>query len=177
MSGHNRFDPIFDWIPEPIRNEIGHFNVFNLEHFDKPGIRPTLLCRTDYFKIALIPGKCEFILADKIIEIQQQSLVFMNPPGCAKWEITDKKKWACYCVFNREFFRHYENTLEYEIFQSNGIHVFDLSEEQENKLTGYFTRMLDEINSDYLYKYDALRNLVFEVMHFAMKMQSKPSLK
>ena len=31
--------------------------------------------------------------------------------------------------------------------------------------------MFEEINSEYIYKYDVLRNLVFELLHFAMKME------
>jgi AraC-like DNA-binding protein len=31
--------------------------------------------------------------------------------------------------------------------------------------------MFEEINSDYIHKYDVLRNLVFELLHFAMKIQ------
>jgi AraC-like DNA-binding protein len=31
--------------------------------------------------------------------------------------------------------------------------------------------MFEEINSDYIHKYDVLRTLVFELLHFAMKMQ------
>jgi len=31
--------------------------------------------------------------------------------------------------------------------------------------------MFEEINSDYSHKYDVLRNLVFELLHFAMKMR------
>jgi len=32
--------------------------------------------------------------------------------------------------------------------------------------------MFEEINSDYIHKYDVLRNLVFELLHFAMKLPS-----
>jgi AraC-like DNA-binding protein len=31
--------------------------------------------------------------------------------------------------------------------------------------------MFEEINSEYIHKYDVLRNLVFELLHFALKMQ------
>ena len=31
--------------------------------------------------------------------------------------------------------------------------------------------MFEEINSDYIHKYDVLRNLVYELLHFAMKMR------
>src|SRR5258708_11953401 len=34
-----------------------------------------------------------------------------------------------------------------------------------------FCRMLEEMGSDYAYKYDMLRNLVFELVHCALKMQ------
>lgn len=36
--------------------------------------------------------------------------------------------------------------------------------------------MFDEINSDYIHKYDILLTLVFELLHFAMKMQPSTTL-
>ncbi|MCB0569648.1 MAG: AraC family transcriptional regulator [Phaeodactylibacter sp.] len=36
---------------------------------------------------------------------------------------------------------------------------------------GTYGPEFEEINSDYIHKYDVLRNLVFELLHFAMKMQ------
>ena len=38
-----------------------------------------------------------------------------------------------------------------------------------------FQRMFEEINSDYVHKYDVLRTIVLELIHFALKMQ--PSAK
>lgn len=55
--------------------------------------------------------------------------------------------------------------------QPNGTHIFELSDEQVEKLTTVYERMFEEINSDYIHKYDVLRNLVFELLHFAMKIQ------
>ena len=51
------------------------------------------------------------------------------------------------------------------------MHVFDLSDEQVEKVTALYQRMFEEINSDYTYKYDLLGTIVFEFLHFAMKMQ------
>jgi len=39
------------------------------------------------------------------------------------------------------------------------------------KVTALYQRMFEEINSDYTYKYDLLGTIVFEFLHFAMKMQ------
>lgn len=36
--------------------------------------------------------------------------------------------------------------------------------------------MFDEINSDYIYKYDVLRTIVFELLLFAMKIQPSEDL-
>jgi AraC-like DNA-binding protein len=46
-----------------------------------------------------------------------------------------------------------------------------LSDEKVEKLAAVYKRMFEEINSDYIHKYDVLRNLVFELLHFAMKIQ------
>jgi AraC-like DNA-binding protein len=47
-----------------------------------------------------------------------------------------------------------------------------LTDEQFSKAQNIFERMFEEINSDYIHKYDVLRTLVFELLHFAMKMQT-----
>jgi AraC-like DNA-binding protein len=36
--------------------------------------------------------------------------------------------------------------------------------------------MFEEIDSEYIYKYDVLRNLVFEILHFAMKTEPSASI-
>jgi len=61
------------------------------------------------------------------------------------------------------------------VFQPNGTHIFELTDEQVVKVQSIYDHMFEEINSDYIHKYDVLRTLVFELIHFAMKMQ--PSAK
>ncbi len=39
-----------------------------------------------------------------------------------------------------------------------------------------YQRMFEEINSDYIHKYDVLRTIVFELIHFALKMQPSATL-
>lgn len=48
--------------------------------------------------------------------------------------------------------------------------VFELTDEQLQKMSGIFQQMLNDISSDYSHKYDVLRNLVFEILHYALKM-------
>lgn len=46
----------FDWMPDNIRNEIGHFNVFKLDPFVGDKAQPLPYKRRDYFKIMLVIG-------------------------------------------------------------------------------------------------------------------------
>jgi AraC family transcriptional activator of pobA len=160
-----------DWIPENMCRDIGHFNVFRLEPYTIGNARPVSYMQRDYYKITLVIGDSKIHHSDKGIEVQKQSLVFSNSQVPGKWEYTGSIPGGYYCLFNPDFFHHYLNFNQYEVFQPDGMHVFDLSQEQVIRLAGYYERMFEEINSDYIYKYDVLRNLVFEVLHFAMKME------
>lgn len=161
----------FDWIPDNIRNEIGHFNVFNLEPFLGDNPKPVPYKRRDYYKIMLVIGGTRMHYADKVVEVKKQALVFSNPLIPYKVEHSDNKGCGVFCIFNQNFFHQHGNLNQYSVFQPGGIHIFELTEEQVNKTNDVFKRMFEEINSEYIHKYDVLRNLVFELLHFAMKMQ------
>lgn len=158
----------FEWMPDGIRNDIGHFNVFEL----KPLVgKPIPYKRRDYYKIMLVIGHSKVHYANKVIEVQKQALSFSNPHIPYKWEHVDDVREGFFCIFNHHFFHQFGNLNQYEVFQPNGTHVFELTDEQVNKLKIIYERMFEEINSEYIYKYDVLRNLVFELLHFAMKIQ------
>jgi len=161
----------FDWMPDNIRNEIGHFNLFRLEPYveGKPTNIPYK--RRDFYKVMLVKGHSQVHFADKAIEIKRQALSFSNPQIPYKWEHLDKIREGIYCIFNQQLFHQFGKLNQYEVFQPNGTHIFELSEEEVNHVSDIFERMAKEFNSDYKYKYDVIRNLIFELLHFAMKMQ------
>ncbi|MBP6828286.1 MAG: helix-turn-helix transcriptional regulator [Saprospiraceae bacterium] len=161
----------FNWLPDNIRNEIGHFNVFSLAPFVGNNAQPVPYKRRDYFKIMLVIGNSKVHYADKVVEVQKQALSFSNPHIPYKWEHLDNIRKGFFCIFNQHFFHQYGDLNQYSVFQPNGTHIFELTDEQVNKVQSIYERMFEEINSDYLHKYDVLRTLVFELLHFAMKMQ------
>jgi AraC-like DNA-binding protein len=124
----------------------------------------------------LAVGNSKVHYADKVIEVQKQALAFSNPHIPYKWDHTDNIRSGFFCVFNQHFFSQYGNLNQYEVFQPGGTHVFELTDEQVNKVTELYGRMFEEINSDYIHKYDVLRNLVFELLHFAMKIQPSTNI-
>lgn len=160
-----------NWVPDNIRKEIGHFNVFRLDNFVGSHAKPVPYSRKDYYKISLIIGKNKIYYADKEIEIKKQALLFANPQIPYNWESIDDEQSGFFCVFTPSFFHHFGNLRNYEVFQPNGTPIFELSDEQTEKIKHIYLTMFEEIDSEYVHKYDALRNLVFEILHQTLKMQ------
>jgi AraC family transcriptional activator of pobA len=159
------------FMPENLKKEIGHFNVFVLDDFMGCSPKPIPYSRRDYFKISLIIGKNKVHYADKIVEIEKQVLFFANPQVPYNWEQLEEQQTGFFCVFTEAFFHQFGNLKEYPVFKPNGSPVFAIDDEQVKKIKSIFEQMITEINSDYTYKYDVLRNLVFELIHSAMKLQ------
>ena len=160
-----------EWLPDILHNDIGRFNVFRLEPFKGNNIKPVPYTRRDYFKITLLVGESNIEYADKVIELTKPALVFTNPFIPYRWEHTDSIHHGMFCIFDQSFFHQYGNLNNYSPFQPNENHVFELTEEQHSILKQHFERMFDEINSDFQYKYDVLRTIVYEIVLFALKMQ------
>jgi AraC family transcriptional activator of pobA len=160
-----------NWVPDNIRKEIGHFNVFRLDDFVGSHAKPVPYSRKDYYKISLIIGKNKIYYADKEIEIKKRALLFANPQIPYNWESVDDDQSGFFCVFTPSFFHHFGNLRNYEVFQPNGTPIFELNDEQTEKIKHIYLTMYEEIDSEYVHKYDALRNLVFEILHQTLKMQ------
>lgn len=161
----------FGWLPENIKNEIGHFNVFPLEPFVGEKAKPVPYKRRDFYKIMLLKGNSKRYYADKDIEIKKQALVFSNPFIPYNYEHLENVKGGVFCIFNHHFFHNFGSINKYSIFQPNGEHVFELNNEQVHAVESIFERMFEEMNSEYNHKYDVVRGLVFELIHFALKSQ------
>jgi AraC family transcriptional regulator, transcriptional activator of pobA len=161
----------FDWMPDTLKNEIGHFNVFNHEPVEAGKTKPIPYKRRDFYKIMLVIGNIDMLYADKVFTIKKQALFFSNPHIPYKCEHLERIESGFYCIFNQHFFHQYGNLNQYSVFQPNGNHVFELTDAQVEEIRPIYKKMFEEINSEYVHKYDVLRNLVFELLHFAMKMQ------
>ena len=161
----------FNWMPEGLQQEIGHFNVFRLDDLKDQPIRPATYRQKDFFKISLIRGKGKLQYADKDIELDGQALLFANPLIPYKWEALDKHPTGFFCIFTEAFFTNFGNFKEYPVFKPGGSPVFFLDEGQAETISALYEKMLQEIGSDYVYKYDVLRNLAFELVHIALRLQ------
>ena len=161
----------FNWMPGNLGNEIGHFNVFQLDPYVGQGAQPVPYKRRDFYKIMLVLGQGRVHYADRVFEVKKQALTFSNPWIPYKWENTDQIDSGVFCIFNAYFFHQYGDLNQYSVFQPTGEHLFELSDDQVRTVTSIYDRMFVEMDSDYIHKYDVVRNLVFDIIHFVMKMQ------
>ena len=161
----------FDWIPDNIRNEIGHFNVFEHEPVEPGKTSPLPYKRRDFYKIMLVVGDIKMNYADRVVDIKKQAIFFSNPQIPYSCENLERIESGYYCIFNQHFFHKFGDLSQYSVFQPGGNHVFELTDNQVEQVLGIYRKMFEEIKSDYIHKYDVLRNLVFELLHFALKIQ------
>jgi len=131
----------FDQVPGIVGNEIGHFNLFRLQPYveGKPTNIPYR--RRDFYKIMLVKGHSEVHYADRMIEVRKQALSFSNPHIPYKWEHLDRIREGIYCIFNQHLFHQYGQLNQYEVFQPNGKHIFELNDEQAVTASDIFDRM------------------------------------
>ncbi len=158
-------------MPDNIKKEIGHFNVFKRGDYVGSCAKCIPYSRKDYYKITLIIGKNQYIYADKSITIKKAALVFSNPMVPYMYETLEEKQDGAFCIFTEAFFSHFGNIKEYPVFQPNANPIFFPTAKEFKEIKTIFDRMFEEINSEYTFKYDLLRNLVFELVHKAIKME------
>jgi AraC family transcriptional activator of pobA len=166
-------------IPNGITKEIGHFNVFKIDEFNarKRGAMP--YNRRAYYKISLISGRNRAEYADKVIDIERNALLFATPKIPYHWLPQDENQFGYFCIFTDDFMVKNKSGVALDdlpIFQPNGYPIFQLSDEAAEDITHIMKKMYKELASDYVYKYDLLRNYVLELIHYGQKLQPAAAL-
>ena len=169
-------------IPEGINKEIGHFNVFETSEIQKLKRKAGNVMpynRRAYYKISLIRGRNRAEYADKVIDIEQNALLFATPRIPYHYVPQDDNQSGCFCIFTADFLIHSKSGVvldDLPLFKPGGYPVFQLTDEQADELMPLFRKMQTELASTYAYKYDLLRNYVLELIHYGQKLQPATAL-
>ncbi|GAB3705800.1 response regulator transcription factor [Spirosoma flavus] len=168
----------FNWLPENLQQDLGHFNVFRLEDYPASPGGPGQYSRRGFYKISLLRGHNIYHYADKSVEINGTTLIFFNPQVPYTWEPVSEHVNGFFCVFREGFFASSSQNWLHELpmFKPGGMPAYVLSESQFGQVGGLYEKMLTEIDSDYPYKYDLIRNYVSELIHYALKLQPSDTL-
>lgn len=146
----------------------GHFNVFRRETCSTK----TNYSRRDFYKVSFIIGTGKLHFADKWIYIDSPALLFSNPLVPYSWEAISSEQTGWFCLFTEDFLQHDEKTTtlpDSPLFRIGSNPVYFLDQQQQEEATGFFHRMEQEMGSDYLHKFNVLRNYMHLLIHLAMK--------
>lgn len=157
-------------------NDLGHFNVFDTEKFyySKDKKSGMTYNRRLYYKISLIKGKNLVEYADKTVMIENQGILFATPRIPYRYTPQSMEQSGFFCVFTKEFLSKSKTGLvidDLPIYQPTSDFVFQLSDEQFTAMELIFKKMDAELSSDYVYKYDLIRNYVLELIHSGQKLK------
>ncbi len=153
-------------------NHTHHFNVFTIrERLQSGAVYPTYI-RRDFYKIMLFQGRGIFHYGDQSIAVSNDTLLFFNPRVPYTHESITTDAGGYFCVFKAGFFK--ENLRlkldEIPLFMPGMKPVFTLGAEDLAVVSDLFEKMIRELNSEYAYKYELIRNYVSELIYYAMKL-------
>lgn len=166
----------YNTLPEGIQsplsadsNLIGHFNVF-----------PRWNCkgsyqRRDFYKIVLLIGSGILTYGNEQIKIDRPALFITNPLMPYSWEAISEKQEGWICVFTEGFINS-ENLNIYPILAVQKTPVYFPDEESFGALSDTFQKMMQEMNTDYIYKYSLLQNYLLLLIHQIQKLSSNSTL-
>ena len=154
-----------------ISRQERHFNVFQIEKHKTNDPNSVAYGRRDYFKICLVQGKSKIYYADKGFEIAGYGLLFAGPLIPYKWEPLSPKQTGYSSIFTETFFDNFGDIKKYPFFKPRGYPVFELNKSEFEKLEIIFKQLIDEKKFDFEFRDDVLRNLIFQLIHTALKMR------
>lgn len=168
----------FNWLPENLKKDIGHFNVFRMEDCMRPDTMPIRYARREFYKVALIRGKHLYHYADKTVEVSGTTLLFFNPNVPYTFEPQTENATGYFCIFKDGFFteRLRGGIRDLPMFMAGSAPGYPLTEAQDKEVSAIFEKMLSEIKSDYVFKYDLIRNYVLEMVHYSLKIQPSETI-
>ena len=156
---------------DKLPNVGSKFNIYECDDFRS---RPVPYSRRDFYKITLQFGTSRLEYADKGILIDKPALLFTNPRIPYYWEPVSEEQKGYFVLFTEEFYQetNADPALENSpLFRLGSDPVYYIDPDQIIYIRQIFQIMYKEFHSDYINKFDLLRNHLNVLMHEALKMQ------
>ena len=154
--------------------ELGHFNVFRRQDVvqGKCGVDYN---RRDFYKITLIMGQGRLNYAGRGIEVKKNALLFSHPSIPYSWEMLSKEQKGYFCLFTNNFLHSLpqtESLLNSPLYKIDAERVFVLEESQVSEVSQVYEQMIRELNSDYEFKYELIRDYIKLLVHMALRVKA-----
>ena len=161
----------FNQNPPIKRNESGQFDIVRINEEKNRSIQDL---RTDCFLMYLLQNESCLNLADGTIPNYRPALVITKTTSYHSSESMLESNGKYYCFFTADFLKGNgrSNNLQNSPLSMIGKkEAFAITEVQAGFITTMFENILAEINTDYLYKFDIIRNYIQLILHEAFKLQ------
>jgi AraC family transcriptional regulator, transcriptional activator of pobA len=167
-----------NWLPDNLHQDVGQFKVYDLAEVMKPDHGPVVYNRRDFYKITLFRGQSIYHYADRSLEVSGSNLLFFSPKVPYTLHRVADGNTGYFCIFTEAFFRDHSlgHPGDLPMFKPGSKPFYALQPEEETRITAIYDKIREEMASDYLYKYDLIRNYVTELIHFALKLQPSETL-
>ncbi|HEX8328495.1 MAG TPA: helix-turn-helix domain-containing protein [Hymenobacter sp.] len=156
-------------LPEIVATDC--FNVYAREEFSA---RKLTFGRRDYYKISLLTGSSRYNYATRGVLIDRPALVFSNPLIPCSWEPISGEQGGYLCMFTEEFLIVNDRAAslqESPLFRLGSDPVYLVNDTQYADLSYFFRKMLQELNSGYVFQQEVIRNYLNLLIHEALKLQ------
>jgi AraC family transcriptional regulator, transcriptional activator of pobA len=164
-------ESIKDFFGDKLPNISSQFNIYECDDFRA---KPIPYNRRDFYKITLQFGTSRLEYADKSILIDKPSLLFTNPLIPYSWEPISEEQKGYFVLFTEEFLKTTTTDIALQnspLFKLGADPVYHVGPDQVLYIKMLFQTMYKEFNSDYIHKFDLLRNHLNVLLHEALKLQ------
>jgi AraC-like DNA-binding protein len=158
----------FNSLGDDFKRQEGNFNLYRRKEYDGP--MELSYGRSDYYSISLVDGPISIDYADQSLQVNGNVLMITNPRVPFGWRLLGDLPDGFACVFSETFLDRCAYVRDYSIFQPGCLPVFMLTDQQMIEMHWLFEKMAGELQGDFIYKYDAIRNLVQEIFFKAIKL-------
>lgn len=151
---------------------------FNVWELDEDCKATRVYSRKDFYKICLSTGNSTIHYADRSFEVNDTVLFFGNPHVPYSWETHSPHYTGYACLFSEDFLRlseRSESLLQSPFFKIGGTPILNIGQAQREFLNTIFQKMIEEQQTEYLYKDDLMRNYIHLIIHEALKLQPSES--
>ncbi|MDR6489954.1 AraC-like DNA-binding protein [Chryseobacterium vietnamense] len=165
---------------EKVKRVVSEFNTelklkgFRAFQIEQDGNETRVYSRKEFYKICLTTGKSKIHYSDKSFEQEGTVLFFGNPHIPYSWETISTTYKGYTILFSEEFFKNSERSESLQqssFFKIGGTPVLKITEDQRQFLNTLFQKMIEEQESDYLYKDELIRNYISLIIHESLKLE------
>lgn len=147
---------------------------FKVHELTMPAGSPVSRGRRDFYKMGLVTGDMTVYYGDKILEIKDTVLFFVNPNVPHSVVFRAEKTSGYACLFTETFMAGRERAeilKNSPLFHTGDTPLIPLNKEQVEFMAGIFRKMLSVQAGDYPHKGELIRSCIELMLHEALRIQ------